>query len=367
MHINEIKVENFRNIEFMGIFPHREVNVIYGENGQGKTNLLEAIWLFTGCKSFRTSKDSELVNFNSSSAQISMSFETEERENTSAIFIEKKRKAALNGVTLDSPRELIGKYYSVVFSPVHLSLVKDGPINRRKFIDTAISQIDSTYAKKLAYFNHLITQKNGVLKNSETNPSLLDTLDIWDEKVAMSGAEIICQRIDYIKMLKVKATEIYGGISGLKEELNIKYLSNVPYESEDKNDISAIYYKNLLKRRSNDLYLKNTTVGPHRDDIEITLNGISARKFGSQGQQRSASLALKLGEAEIIKDLKGEHPVILLDDVMSELDRGRQNYILNKMSGKQVFITCCENDIVDNLNCGKVFKIEKGKAVESCI
>ncbi len=364
MFINEIKIENFRNIDFMGIFPHKEINVIYGQNGQGKTNLLEAIWLFTGCKSFRTSKDSELVQFESENSRISMSFQTELRENNAAIFIDKKRTANLNGVNLSSPRELIGKYYSVVFSPVHLSLIKDGPINRRKFIDTAISQTDNLYAKKLTYFNHLISQKNALLKNAAENTSLLDTLDIWDEKIAFAGADIIVDRINYIKMLQKKATEIYSGISGEKEELEIKYLSNVRYESEEKQDIARIYFESMKKHRPNDLYLKNTTSGPHRDDIEILINGISARKFGSQGQQRSASLSLKLGEAEIIKDLKGEHPVILLDDVMSELDSTRQNYILNKMTGKQVFITCCEKETISRLSAGKVFKIENGKVVD---
>ena len=364
MRVNEVKIENFRNIDFMGIFPHKEINVIYGQNGQGKTNLLEAIWLFTGCKSFRNSKDSELVQFNSDNSRISLSFETELRENSASIFIDKKRTASLNGINLTSPRELIGKYYAVVFSPIHLSLIKDGPINRRKFIDTAISQIDNMYAKKLMYFNHLIQQKNALLKNAAENISLLDTLDVWDEKIALSGAEIIYDRINYIKKLKGKATEIYNGISGEREELDIKYLSNIRYESEDKNDIARIYFESLKKHRPNDLYLKNTTCGPHRDDIDILINNISARKFGSQGQQRSASLSLKLGEAEIIKDLKGEHPIILLDDVMSELDITRQNYILNKMTDKQVFITCCEKETVTRLNAGKVFKIENGKAVD---
>ncbi len=364
MYIKKVKIENFRNIEFMEIEPHNEINVIYGQNGQGKTNLLEAIWLFTGCKSFRNAKDSELVQFNEENSRIEIEYETEVRDNKASVCIEKKRTASLNGINLSSPRELIGKYYSVVFSPMHLSLIKDGPLNRRKFIDTAISQIDNMYAKKLMYFNHLIQQKNALLKNANENPSLLDTLDIWDEKIALAGADIISDRIEYIKRLQQKATEIYRGISGEKEELSIKYLSNVRYESEEKNSIAEKYYETMKKNRPNDLYLKNTTSGPHRDDIEILINGISARKFGSQGQQRSASLALKLGEAEIIKDLKGEHPIILLDDVMSELDSTRQNYILNKMTGKQVFITCCEKETISKLCAGKVIKIEKGKAVD---
>lgn len=364
MNINEIEVEGFRNIDYMKVEPHKEINVIYGQNGQGKTNLLEAIWLFTGCKSFRNSKDNELVQFEKENSRVSITYETEFRENKAAIFIDKKRKAAFNGINLTSPRELIGKYYAVVFSPIHLSLIKDGPVNRRKFIDTAISQVDNKYAKKLMYFNHLINQKNALLKNVAENSSLLDTIDIWDEKIAIAGAEVICDRISYIKRLQEKATDIYNGISGEKENLGIKYLSNVRYENEEKQRIAERYFESLKRHRPNDLYLKNTTCGPHRDDIEILINNISARKFGSQGQQRSASLALKLGEAEIIKDLKGEHPVILLDDVMSELDITRQNYILNKMTGKQVFITCCEKDTVSRLCAGKVFKIENGKVVD---
>lgn len=364
MNINEIKIDSFRNIDLMEICPHNEINVIYGQNGQGKTNLLEAIWLFTGCKSFRNSKDTELVKFEKENSKISISFETALRQNKASICIDKKRIANLNGVNLSSPRELIGKYYSVVFSPVHLSLIKDGPINRRKFIDTAISQIDNMYAKKLMYFNHLIQQKNALLKNAQENSSLLDTLDIWDEKISFAGADVICDRISYIKKLQEKATDIYGGISGEKEDLKIKYLSNIHYESEEMQDIAQKYFNQMLKNRPNDLYLKNTTSGPHRDDIEILINNISARKYGSQGQQRSASLSLKLGEAEIIKDLKGEHPVILLDDVMSELDSTRQNYILNKMTDKQVFITCCEKETISRLHIGKVIKIENGKVVD---
>ncbi len=364
MFINEIKIENFRNIDFMGIFPDRGINIIYGENGQGKTNLLESIWLFTGCKSFRTSKDTELVNFESEDSRVSINFETDSRTNSASIFIDKKRHASLNGVLLSSPRELIGKYYSVVFSPVHLSLIKDGPVNRRKFIDTAISQIDESYAKKLTYYNHLINQKNALLKNTEKDASLIDTYDIWDEKIAEAGAMVILSRIKYIKSLEEISSSIYSGISGAKEKLNITYASNIRYESEDFEDVKEKFFRNLQRNRSNDLYLKNTTCGPHRDDIGIFVKGISARKFGSQGQQRSASLALKLGEAEIIKNIKGEHPVILLDDVMSELDSTRQNYILNKMSDKQVFITCCEKETVSRLCSGKVYKIENGNVVE---
>lgn len=364
MFINEIKIENFRNIGFTSLFPDKGINVIYGENGQGKTNILEAIWLFTGCKSFRTSKDTELVNFDSENAKISIEFETELRKNTASVFIDKKRQAALNGVLLTSPRELIGKYYSVVFSPVHLSLIKEGPLNRRKFIDTAISQIDGTYAKKLTYYNHLVNQKNALLKNAAEDSSLIGTFDVWDEKIAEAGSAVIKSRINYIKMLETAAKSVYSGISGEKEKLNITYASNIRYGSEDIQDIKENFYKNLLKNRSNDLYLKSTSCGPHRDDIEIFIKGISARKFGSQGQQRSASLALKFAEAEIIKNIKGENPVILLDDVMSELDLTRQNYILNKIENTQVFITCCEKETVSRLCAGKVYRIENGRVAE---
>ena len=364
MQVNSLRIENFRNIVEMEIEPDSGVNVIYGKNGQGKTNLLESIWLFTGCKSFRTSKDTELVKMGCENSSVSAEFTTSYRENKGLIFIDTRRRAALNGVELSSPRELIGKFYSVVFSPVHISLVKEGPLFRRRFIDTAISQIDSVYAKKLTYYNHLIRQKNALLKNAATDNSLLDTFDVWDEKIAEAGAEIISDRIDYLKLLKDRASRLYSEICENTEKMDIKYLSNVSYESEAKEDIKNCFYEKLLRNRSNDLYLKSTNEGPHRDDIEIFINGSSARKFGSQGQQRSASLSLKLGEAEIIRDLKQEEPIILLDDVLSELDSVRQGYILNKIGGKQVFITCCEPETVSRLSAGKVIKIENGKAVK---
>ncbi|MCR4593827.1 MAG: DNA replication/repair protein RecF [Clostridiales bacterium] len=364
MYLEKIEIKNFRNIEQISLEPNNKINVIYGENGQGKTNILEAIWLFTGCKSFRTLKDKEMIRFGEPMSQIDIEYSDDLRTNRAQIQIEKKRNAALNGVELESPRELIGKFYSIVFSPSHLSLIKDGPVNRRKFIDTAISQTDSIYAKKLAYYNHLIDQKNALLKLAAEDSGLLSTFDIWDEKIAQSAAEIISYRIEYIKKLEIAATNIYSGISDNREEMRIKYASNIRYESEDTKDIESKCLESLKKNRANDLYLKSTGNGPHRDDIEIFIDGISARKFGSQGQQRSASLALKLGEADIIREEKGEDPVILLDDVMSELDLGRQNYILHKMLDKQVFVTCCEKETVERLEKGKIYRIENGKVID---
>ncbi len=364
MYIKDVEIKNFRNINQIEIKPENGINIIYGENGQGKTNIIEAVWLFTGCKSFRTSKDKELIKFGENMSQLDIEFCDSIRENKAQIQIEKRRNAALNGVELSSPRELIGKFYSIVFSPGHLSLVKEGPLNRRRFIDTAISQIENIYAKKLAYYNHLVNQKNALLKNASEDSSLITTFDIWDEKLAQAAAEIIKYRIEYIKKIEPCVSDIYEGISDKREKLKIKYASNIRYESENIADIEDNCYKALLANRANDLYIKSTSCGPHRDDMEIFINGISARKFGSQGQQRSASLALKLAEADIIKEEKNEKPVILLDDVMSELDLGRQNFILHKMSDKQVFITCCEKETVQRLEKGKVYKIENGQVID---
>ena len=365
MHVNEIKIENFRNIDFMGIFPHNEINVIYGQNGQGKTNLLEAIWLFTGCKSFRGSKDNEFIKFNSEFSKISLNFTDKVRNKKAEIIISDKKKVFLNGVEKKGTTELIGEFYSVIFSPTHLSLIKDGPDVRRKFLDTAICQLKPKYAKILSSYRKVIAERNSLLKDLQYHSELLDVLDILDEQLAKYSSLIISERIKYIDLLSVKSEEIYSGISENKEKLNIKYLcGKEELEKKDINDIYDLLLNKINFSRKEDILLKSTSVGPHRDDLEIKIDNISARSFGSQGQQRSCALALKLGESEIIKDITGENPVALLDDVMSELDEKRQDYVLNHIKERQVFLTCCDPSQVLRLCKGKSFLIDGGSIKE---
>ena len=363
MLINSLSVIDYRNIDFIKINPSENINIIFGENAQGKTNLLESIWLFTGCKSFRTKKDSELTGFEKDFAKNEIEYFAFGREQTATLLIDKKRKAIKNGIELRSPAELIGQFYAVIFSPMHLSLIQDGPINRRAFLDTALCQLKPNYAKGLARYKHTLEQRNALLKDIQFHSELYDTLDVWDEKLSSCGAAVVFERIKYSKLLSKHADEIYYGISDGKEKLTVEYVNNTGMYIEDPYEIKNFLLERLHQTRRDDIFNKITGIGPQRDDLEIKIDGLSVRKFGSQGQKRSCALALKLSEANIIKEITDEQPVILLDDVMSELDIKRQDYILNHINGRQVFITCCDPATVLRMCEGKTFHIEKGSLI----
>ncbi|HAN44435.1 MAG TPA: DNA replication/repair protein RecF [Ruminococcaceae bacterium] len=361
MKINSLRIENFRNIENMQLNPCSGVNIIYGDNAQGKTNLIESIWLFTGAKSFRQAKDSELVKFGCEAANLNMKFFAKEREQTARISLAEKKRAFLNDIQLNSVTGLAEEFYAVVFSPVHLSLVKEGPALRRRFLDTAICQLKPKYIKLISDYTRVISQRNSLLKDIYYHAQLIDTLDIWDEHIVSLSASIIKMRKSYIAMLKKYACEAYKGISNSKEMLELEYTCS--FKEENEAELKIKIAKELKKSRAEDIKSGVTSLGPHRDDIEIKINGISARQFGSQGQQRSCVLALKLAECEIIHNITGEQPVVLLDDVMSELDSSRRDYLLNNLAERQVFITCCEQAYFANLKDGLSFNINNGRMI----
>ena len=359
MIVKRLSIENFRNIEKMNIEPCDRVNVIYGENAQGKTNTLESIWLCTGCKSFRGTKDKELIRFGEEKAKIELDFFGFDRNQQMKVEIEEKRKVQLNGIQLPSANKSLGEFLAVVFSPTHLSLIKQGPSERRRFLDTAIGQLRPNYASLLTKYNRAVTQRNAILKDVYHHPELLDTLDIWEDSLAAYGERILNYRLSYLEKLKNEVKDIYSGLSCGKEEIGLRYI-----QDEEKGALcekKAELLEVLKTSRKTDMLTGTTSFGPHRDDIEITINGISARRFGSQGQQRSCALALKLGEASMIKKISTQQPVALLDDVMSELDISRQDYILNHIKDWQVFITCCDPNTIFHLKEGKTFQIENGK------
>ena len=337
MIVKGLNIQNFRNIENAYIEPTDGVNVIFGENAQGKTNLLESIWLFTGCKSFRCRRDREMVGFDAPFAKNEMTFFAKGREQTAHLFIDQKRTAMKNGVTLKSLR--------------------------RRFLDTALCELKPQYAKALAKYNHTLNQRNALLKDIQYHPELFDTLDVWDEKISSYGAAVVSERVWYTNLLSGKSAEIYDGLSDSKEKLKINYVSNFGGYEGDPYAVKEMLKQQLLDSRREDIFNKMTTAGPHRDDLQIQIDSLSARTFGSQGQQRSAALAMKLSEASILRDQTGEEPVILLDDVMSELDENRQDYILNHISGRQVFITCCDPTTVLRLCEGRTFHMEKGRVL----
>lgn len=360
MNVKHLEVKNFRNIERTTIDPCDGVNIIYGENAQGKTNLLESIWLFTGCRSFRSSKDSELINFNSKTANLSMDFFARDRDQNAYLEIGEGRKFILNGVKMKSSNQIMGEFLAVIFSPVHLSLVKEGPYERRRFLDIAISQLKPKYAVTLSQYNKAVAQRNVLLKDIQLHSELYDTLDIWEDRIAFFASEIIRQRLGYINKLSYYTDEIYSGLSSGKEKLDISYNQQTLVVGDTKQELYENMKNQLYQARKLDLVTGFTSVGPHRDDLSIKIDRLPARTYGSQGQQRSAALSLKLGEAAVIKNFSDVQPVALLDDVMSELDTGRQNYILNHIKDWQVFITCCDPTAVKNLKYGMRLEMKDG-------
>lgn len=365
MKVNRLGFRNYRNLKENELVPGPEVNVIYGDNAQGKTNLLEAIWLFTGGRSFRGAKDQELISFSSADgAALALDFEAEERDQTAKITIDgtlKKRAAQLNGVNQPAASALIGKFCAVVFSPDHLSLIKEGPSMRRKFIDAALCQKKPAYARLLSQYSRTLAQRNTLLKDISFHSELLETLEIWDEKLSRLGAAVTIERKRYIERLSKAAEEIYHGISKGKEQFAACYDSTLPQAGLDEAEYGEAYFSLLKNGRKEDLNAGFTTKGPHRDDLSVKIQEKSAREYGSQGQQRSCVLALKLAEAALLAESLEEKPVILLDDVMSELDASRQDYLLNKIQGWQVFITCCDPNSILGLSQGKTFYVKNGE------
>lgn len=363
MRIIALKFENYRNLRDDIITPCEGVNIIYGDNAQGKTNLLEAMWLFCGGHSFRSSKDNEVINWDKDFARLEMRFLGQDREqNAKILFQSNRKKVEINGVEKKSAASLIEKYCAVVFSPEHLNFIKRGPSERRKFIDSAICREKLKNAVILSKYNRVLNQRNSLLKDIYKRPSLEDTLSIWDEPLIENGALLIKYRMEYAKMLSKRAAVYHNGISKGNEELKIRYISSADISENDSvEEITKKLRNKFDSNRSDDIRTGFTNYGPHRDDIEILINDKNAKSFASQGQQRSAVLSLKLAEASVLKERMGEEPVILLDDVLSELDTKRQDFLLNELTDCQVFITCCEKSNKEQLRDGKIFYLQNGE------
>lgn len=336
MRVISIGLKGFRNIEDIEFKPCAGVNIIYGNNAQGKTNLIEAIWLFTGLRGFRAAKEAEYISLSGENASCKLCFESGCREQDAEINLGrlKKKRVVLNGAEKDSVSAFSGRFCAVVFSPAQLEIISGAPSERRKFIDSAICQVKPAYAKYLKEYARIIEQRNTLLKDIAYHSELKDTLPMWDSQLAACGAVIMLTRSNYIQMLAKKATDIYGGLSGGAEQFTVKYLPSAQFgKGETKQEIYERLYKLLCQNLNEDIRAGYTSAGPHRDDIETEINGISVKSYGSQGQKRSAVLSLKLAESELLREYCGEEPIILLDDVMSELDQKRQDYILNHSAG----------------------------------
>ncbi len=364
MKVLHHEIKNYRNISDISFTPSENINVIYGENGHGKTNILESIWLFTGCNSFRTRKNIELIKENEKESQLNMDFFAFSREQEVKLEIAETKTVHINGIKKSSHRQLLGEFQAVVFSPSVLSVIKEGPGEKRKFIDIAISLLKPNYAATLAKYNKAVLQRNNLLKKINEGKADESFLFAFDEEVARFGGKIIEYRIKYIENLTKKAKEIYKGISNDREQLELIYLNSVKDKGNNSAEYSNLIYEKLEKSRQSDIFRCQTSAGPHKDDLEIMLNNKSARAFGSQGQQRSCALSLKIAEGFIINEISGEKPVALLDDVMSELDGKRQADLLEYLKGWQVFVTCCDKAHIEKISYDKAFFVQDGTIKE---
>lgn len=362
MIIKHHSAKNFRNLQSVSFDPHPEMNVIYGENGQGKTNIIESIWILTGFYSFRARKNAQLIEQGKAEAEIENIFYSHSREQNAIMKINKRKEIILNGVKEESPRVMMGKYYAVVFSPSTLGLVQDGPGERRKMLDVALSLVKPNYAVIMSRYLRVLDQRNALLKKFGERSFEYDYIMPWDNELASLGAKIIKYRLDYVEELSALSSEIYKGISSGREEFTFHYDFSAENISEE--EIKEKLVADIEKTREADIKRLYTNAGPHTHDLVLNLNGRDARTFGSQGQQRSCALAMKLGEASIIEKITGECPVVLLDDVMSELDEGRQTFILNYLDNWQVFITCCDPSQLLRSKKGKAFEVINGEIKE---
>lgn len=363
MKITDFSAVCFRNLESVAFQPDSGINVIFGENGQGKTNIIEGIWLFTGCHSFRTHKHAELIEKGKREAKVSLSFVAQKMENDAVLQIGQKREFILNGAAPEPPRKFLGEFQAVVFSPASLFIIQDAPSERRKFLDIAISMVKPAYAVHLMKYSKILANRNALLKQIPMGVPE-NYLDAWDEELARVGARITQYRLSYTDDLARIGSEIYKEISGGREKMQIEYKQSSKSFAVDEYALTENIFLALQKNRETDIRRQMTGVGPHKDDLEIRVSDLSARFYGSQGQQRSCALAMKLAEAYIVKEISGEYPVILLDDVMSELDTKRQTYLLEYLKNWQVFLTCCDLSHFSKLQKCKTFHVENGRVRE---
>ena len=367
MRIDALTLEGFRNYESQCVTFDEHCNVIYGENAQGKTNLLEAIVYLSCGKSPRTHADRELIGFEKQAAVLEGCINSRDREFIIRIELQRgrKRKMTVNGVTAKNAAALADVLHTVFFAPEDLFLIRDGAAARRRFMDNSLCQLRPRYAAALAEYTRLYEHKTRILRDSEDYPALLDTLPEFNARLCQAGAVLIHYRAQFCERLAEYAAQAHGECSGGREELTLNYKTVKTIEDPlaEHSVLVAALEEHQAAHYHAELASRLCLSGPHKDDIEVNINGQSARQFCSQGQVRTAALSLKLAEREIHKNTFGEYPVMLLDDVLSELDPRRQEYVLNRIAGGQVFITCCQSDRLETLLNGKVFHIHGGEVV----
>jgi len=364
MIIKRIALNGFRNYEWETAEFNAGTNIICGENAQGKTNLLEAVYMISCGRSFRSRFDRELVGFDYSAAEILAEVYSHEREQTVKIVLKpgSAKKITVNGVKKSSG-ELAETVNTVLFCPDDLNLIKEGAAVRRRLMDNAISQIRPKYTELLTDYNRLLEHKTRILKDWREKPSLLDTLDEFSDGMARCSAQMIRYRAAFVSRLNEAASPIHKDFSGKDESMELEYMT-VSSVTDPFAAAKDIYYQicdHQERHRQAEIDSAQCLTGVHKDDIEISINGKAARSYASQGQTRTAALSIKLAEREIFLSETGEYPVLLLDDVLSELDAKRQEFVLNRIGGGQTLITCCEDENISARTGGKVLMVNKGK------
>lgn len=364
MRIEKLSLEGFRNYDFVCFEPSDKMNVLCGENAQGKTNLIEAIYYISLGKSFRTRFDKELISFGSSYCNILAEISTRERSFTVRIKLNRSRPKEITVNSVQKrPGELSETFSAVLFSPSDLYLVQEGAVNRRRFLDESISTLRPRYGSIISEYTKNLDQKNAILKDYRIKPSLLDILDEYNLQLARLSARIIRYRASFIRKLEEEARKLNLDISSGKEELSFEYesLSEVKDPFASYEEVLSQVLSNQSRLRSAELECQRTLDGVHRDELRIYINGEDARSFASQGQARSAAISMKLALREIIMNEKNEMPVLLLDDVLSELDSMRQEFLLGRIEKGQTILSTCSEENLEKLGRGKVFYIKEGK------
>ena len=355
MIIESIELKNYRNYDKLHMDFSHGTNILYGDNAQGKTNILEAIYVCATTKSHRGSKDKEIIQFDRDESHIKLNVRKRDVPYRIDMHLKKNRAkgVAVNGVPIKKASELFGIVNVVFFSPEDLNLIKNGPAERRRFIDLELCQLNKLYVHSLVQYNKIVTQRNKLLKDMYKQPDLGATLDVWDMQLVNYGRKIIGKRREFVESLNEIIKEIHRNLTGGIENIEVIYEPSVESEALE---------ESLFRNRDRDLRMKMTSSGPHRDDLMVAVNGIDIRKYGSQGQQRTAALSLKLSEIYLVEKIIHDKPVLLLDDVLSELDSSRQNYLLESIHDIQTMITCTGLDdfVSHQFTINKVFHVVAG-------
>ncbi|MCF6465977.1 DNA replication/repair protein RecF [Clostridium sp. Cult2] len=367
MNVESIKLINFRNYNNLSLDLNKKINIFVGKNAQGKTNLLESIYMCATGRSFRTNRDREIINLNKKEAYIGSKINIGRTEKIIEVKLEKDRpkRIKINQIELKNFKELYSGLSVVVFSPDDLKLVKDGPVERRNFLDMSISQIRPIYKYNINKYNKVLFQRNNLLKSNKVKSNIINLIEIFDIQLAKIGTEIIISRFQFIEKLSKIAKETHRKLT-LEEELILNYNTNVNFSGKNKKIIEKNFLEQLKFNVDKDLITGITSIGPHRDNMEIEINGADARIFASQGQQRTIVLSIKLSEVEIIRMEKGVYPVLLLDDVFSELDMDRRKYLTKSFNDMQTIITSTDIINLDELKEieKSIFYIDNGKILK---